>query len=371
VKELISMALVFRAPQPAALGAFLAAFVLLDFYDISLPRGDSIGVVGALGAAALVILGPLPTTILMFCSEIAASALRRKSFRLRQFLSSLGSRLGAIGVAAALLHLYQTTDNPLWQMIVVPGLFLLTDLVVAQALLAVTTGRSVWRLIRGNLDSQAPLVVAQWSTSVLMLVTYGHMTTWSLIPVVALLLLMRQSYALFLDVRETYRTTVEVLVEAAESQDARRHGHAERTAFLARAIAMRIGLSATEVERISYAALLHDLGELSEADPSTGTDVSRLSAADVVRGVEFLKRVEPILRISSGNADNQSYSEEDLLAGMIVALANDIDADYHDEVAAAHTTPLLHRTSAYMTPAIKAKAVGAALGLGYRVPAVS
>ena len=38
---------------------------------------------------------------------------------------------------------------------------------------------------------------------------------------VALLLLMRQSYALFLDIRETYRTTVEVLVEAAESQDER------------------------------------------------------------------------------------------------------------------------------------------------------
>ena len=47
------------------------------------------------------------------------------------------------------------------------------------------------------------------------------MGSWSLIPVVALLLLMRQSYALFLDIRETYRTTVEVLVEAAESQDRR------------------------------------------------------------------------------------------------------------------------------------------------------
>ena len=49
------------------------------------------------------------------------------------------------------------------------------------------------------------------------------MGPWSLIPVVALLLLMRQSYALFLDIRETYRTTVEVLVEAAESQDDRRY----------------------------------------------------------------------------------------------------------------------------------------------------
>ena len=81
---------------------------------------------------------------------------------------------------------------------------------------------------------------------------------------VALLLLMRQSYVLFLDIRETYRTTVEVLVEAAESQDSRRAGHSDRTAVLARSIAMGCGLSASEVELIGYAALLHDIGELAE-----------------------------------------------------------------------------------------------------------
>ncbi len=85
------------------------------------------------------------------------------------------------------------------------------------------------------------------------------MGAWSLIPVVALLFLMRQSYAMLLDIRELYRTTVEVLVEAAEAKMHGRVGHAERTAAAARAIAMRIGLSAQRVERISYAALLHDV----------------------------------------------------------------------------------------------------------------
>ena len=42
----------------AALWFFLAV-LLLDSFDISLPRGDSIGVSGALSAAAVILLGPL------------------------------------------------------------------------------------------------------------------------------------------------------------------------------------------------------------------------------------------------------------------------------------------------------------------------
>ena len=120
---------------------------------------------------------------------------------------------------------------------------------------------------------------------------------------VALLLLMRQSYALFLDIRETYRATVEVLVEAAESQDVRRFGHADRTAATARAIAMHIGVAAPAVERISYAALLHDLGELAATPDSEGfVPVRDIHSAEIVEGVEFFRTVEPVLRICDGNA---------------------------------------------------------------------
>jgi hypothetical protein len=360
------------APQHSigTMAVFMAAFVLLDFYDISLPRGDSVGVAGALGAAALVILGAADTLALAVLSHCVASLLRFRTRTRTQLVSSLGSRVSAIALSSTALSLVGPQYDPTLATIAVPALFIVSELIVSQVVSALFTRRSLWRLVRGDLNSQAPVLVAQWSTAVLMLVTYGRMGAWSLIPVVALLLLMRQSYALFLDVRQTYRTTVQVLVEAAESQDERKHGHANRTAFLARTIAVRAGLSAVEVERISYAALLHDLGELAQGDPTSDPFAPRPTSADVVQGVEFLKGVEPILRLCDGSVGDGLHPEEDLLAGMIVALANDIDVEYHPEAAAAHSGGLLRTTSSAMTPAVKARAVGAALRLGYRIPAV-
>jgi hypothetical protein len=197
------------------------------------------------------------------------------------------------------------------------------------------------------------------------------MRSWSLIPVVALLLLMRQSFALFLDIREAYRTTVEVLVEAAESQDIRRIGHADRTAACARAIAMKIGLAASAVERISYAALLHDLGELAQEDSSVDGPVRAIGSSMVVKDVEFFSGVVPILEICDGIETDSAPDEDDLLAAMIVALASDIDATEHDKVGLAHSASAVSTVSPLVPRAMKAKAVAAAIRLGFKTPAVS
>jgi len=220
------------------------------------------------------------------------------------------------------------------------------------------------------MGAQAPLLAAQWSVSVLLLITYGSMSVWSLVPAVALLLLMRQSYAMYLNIRETYRTTVEVLVQAAEGQDERRLGHAERTAVIARSIAMKVGLSSQEVERISFAALLHDVGELAEQTSTEAEDpMTRASAASVVRGVEYFAKVGPVLEVCDGV--NESAPEpDDLRAALVVALASDIDAEYNPEVAQAHAGSALEIVLPIAGAAVKAKVVGTALGLGYKVPAV-
>jgi hypothetical protein len=231
--------------------------------------------------------------------------------------------------------------------------------------------RKLRRLLRGNFESRAPLLAAQWSASMLLMLTYGRMGVWSLVPVVALLLLMRQSFSLFLDIRETYRTTVEVLVEAAESQDSRRVGHAERTAALAREVAAAINLSPRDVERISYAALLHDIGQLAQAPspPSPGQVATRASSAEVVREVEFFRSAVPVLQCCDGVVGTP-LDDDVALAAMIVALAGDIDSESHPGLADAHGGDTLSRVSPLVPSETKARVVGAALRLGYRIPAV-
>jgi len=351
---------------------FLVAALILDAFDLSMPRGDSVGGAGVLWSTALIILGPTTTIVLALTSAVLAHALRRGSTSFRRLTTVVVSRIVALSVATLAFHFVSGRPASWAAFTIVPAVFLLTELAASQVVSAVWTGRSLLRLIRGNLYSRAPLIVAQWSTAVLLLLTYAGMSDWALVPVVALLLLMRQSFALFLEIRETYRTTVEVLVEAAESQDGRRVGHSDRTATVARAIAVNCNLTADQVDRISYAALLHDLGELAAEQTTTGTPldapVSRSSA--IVHDVEFFHRVEPILKILDGVSDG-ARDLDDALSALIVALASDIDAEYHDEVAAAHAESAVARVAPFVTPAMKARAVGAALRLGYRIPAVT
>jgi hypothetical protein len=313
------------------------------------------------------VLGPTLSLFVTTVSVVVSHLLRRSSGSTRRLFTVLASRAAAL-LAAVVVWSYLAPRVPvLVDFMAVPAAYLVVELAAAQAVTALWTGRPLARLLRGNITSQAPLIAAQWSASVLLLLTYGGMAMWSLIPALALLLLMRQSYALFLDIRETYRMTVEVLVEAAESQDERRVGHADRTAAVARSIAMRIGLPAAEVERISFAALLHDLGEL--ADESTSDSSPKTSSAAVVSEVEFFSRVEPILSVCDGAGADANH-QDDLLAALIVALSSDIDAERNPQVAAAHAGSAIECVLPHLTSALKARVVGAALQLGYRVPAV-
>jgi hypothetical protein len=364
---------------------FFFAIILLDSFDISLPRGDSIGVSGALTAAAVVLLVPAWAAIICVASVLVTHLARHGSDMRRRAMGAVFARGAAIFASALTALVLSRYAHPLYDSLVgaalIPAAYLITDLIAAQFAAALGTGRPIGRLLRGNFRMQAPLLMAQWSASVLLLITYAGMGSndgmgaWSLVPVVALLFLIRQSYAMLMDIRELYRTTVEVLVEAAEGQDARRVGHAERTAAAARAIAMRIGLSPNRVERISYAALLHDIDAISStsdiaSDSTEGPTIAVGTSSAVFEGAHFFDDVLPIIRICDGYLPVGPPAEDDLLAGLIVALASDVDAARHAEVASAHAGNSVDRVAPWVSASVKSSVVGAALALGYRVPAV-
>lgn len=350
-----------------------AAVFLLDAFDISLPRGDSMSVSGALVASGIVILGPWSASFVALTALAAANVARWSKLSPRAHLSALATRAAGLAVGSAVFWALKTHGDLADFLLVafVAVAYLLAELMASQAASAVVTRRPLRRLMRGNFSRLSALMVAQVSTAVLTVIIYPEMRAWGLIPVVLLLLIMRQSYALLLDMRETYRTTVLVLVESAESQDPRRVGHADRTASIARNIGMRIGLSATEVERISYAALLHDVDALSEVQPElTNTGTGRSSK--VLRDTTWLSDVVPVLEICEGIYARSGKSDDaSRLAAMIVALASDADAAVRSEVLEAHRGEfVVARVSKVVPPPLKARAVAAALELGYPVSAV-
>lgn len=80
--------------------------------------------------------------------------------------------------------------------------------------------------------------------------------------VLLLFLALRYAFALFINLRKTYLTTMESLTHLTENKLSIDGGHATRVGRVARKVSERLKLSQDEIDSIHYAALLHDLGKL-------------------------------------------------------------------------------------------------------------
>ncbi len=362
----------FGTPEAVAAVWFAAAVLLVDRFDISLPRGDSMGVSGALVAAGLL---SSDASLMVALSVVVVFLARvgRPDSSVQQIAGALLTRMGAL--ALSLLGMYLTAGLASgWQsalrLFLIPTVYLFSEVVFAQAIQSWKSGRPLRRLLLGNLRRQLPLIGAQVSAAILATITYPNMEAWSLLLVVALLMLTRQSLSSLLEMRETYRATVEVLVEAAEGQDLWRKGHAERSAQIARAIADRMGIGAVLMERVSYVTLLHDLDALSvqSSEPSAAGSLWRSS--DVLKGSAFFDDVLPALRLCDGCPTIDDRSEPNATIAMIAALSSDIDSLGNTMLTSAQHETSVTVVAPYVTPETKARVVSAAIELGYKIPAL-
>lgn len=340
--------------------AVFLALVLLDSLDVRLPRGDSVGVGGALCTAALFLFGVPVAALLCIISPLLGYLARGRSRGL-SLGRTLLSRVGALALAAVSLELLTGVGSPWFRPVpplLVPVIFLLTELSIAQVRAASGDAHEYFRLLVAGLREQSPILAAEWSAAVLLLLIYKGMGPWSLILVVALLLLVRQSYSLLLNIRETYRATIEVLVEAAEAQDEWRVGHAERSANIARRIGSHIGLSGSQLELVSYASLLHDIGAIGN-DPASSNQGAKSTL--VVRDVDFLADVIPVLEACEGSCP-ESTKDGHRLAAMIVAVASDADML---EVGLSELATATNTVAPNVAPSLVSKVLKAANALNY------
>ncbi|MFN8581204.1 MAG: HD domain-containing protein [Gemmatimonadaceae bacterium] len=81
------------------------------------------------------------------------------------------------------------------------------------------------------------------------------------IPLVA----VRQLYKATLELTRVTEELLDLMVAAIEARDPYTSGHSQRVAKASEIIARAIGLSAAQIERVSVAALLHDVGKIDEA----------------------------------------------------------------------------------------------------------
>ncbi|MET7595408.1 HD-GYP domain-containing protein [Streptomyces sp. NPDC004082] len=190
-------------------------------------------------------------------------------------LDHLTRRVLTVGFAAVCFQpLYnegrlREWDGPAYALLLVALLVLtaLCDAVLAAVMAHARTRWPFGPLLRDELRAMLGIGSAVCATGAVMSLAVAVVGLWAL-PVFSLPLLLTQlSFRRYAAVRTTYRQTIASLARATEIAGYTPAGHARRVAALSRAVGRELGLSEPDLTVLEYAALMHDIGQLSLVDP--------------------------------------------------------------------------------------------------------
>ncbi len=125
---------------------------------------------------------------------------------------------------------------------------------------------------------------------------------WFLAP----LLVTQVAFRRYAGIRATYLQTVRALARVTEVGGYVESGHSRRVSRLAVAVGRELGMPEPDLLDLEYAALMHDIGQLSLRDPIPGgatvlvsaADAERIAqlGADVIRQAGVLDKVAELVR---------------------------------------------------------------------------
>jgi len=307
--------------------AFCAAALVLGLYSIWLPRGDQTDTTGPIAFAAAAVLHPLLAVSAVAVAQVVSALMRgkgRSAWSAIEYVSRrtllvvavslvVGPDIGA-GLASGN---FSSSPGPFMLVVAASLGFTVLDLVFSQMYASLRFEVPFASLLLGNVRLQGWMIAAELSVAVLTVFMYPVMSYSALLVTVGLLLVMRQSFALLLEVRASYTATVEVMARALEAYNPERRGHAERVARRATEAGRMLGFQGSRLEDLNYAALFHDVGRIGTDDE---TDEVQRKSSEVLAGVGFLSGSAPILEIIDSALDlRESMDSKDLICAYLIA----------------------------------------------------
>ena len=188
---------------------------------------------------------------------------------------------------------------------------------VLTALLRVDEQRARFRVaLVDEMRVQLPLGAAVGASALLIAFAAEVMGLAALAVFTAPLLVTQVAFRRYAGIRATYLQTVRALAKVTEIGGYVEAGHSERVSRLAVAIGRELGIHEPELLELEYAALMHDIGQLSLHDPIPGgatvlvsrQDQQRIAelGADVIQQAQVLGSVAEIVR-----RQNEPYRDTD------------------------------------------------------------
>ncbi|MEU8267653.1 HD domain-containing phosphohydrolase [Sphaerisporangium sp. NPDC049002] len=309
-----------------------------------------IGAAAALGYTLLLDVGGVPTrhsalqVVAVMSAGMALGALPHLAVGRPPQLDAIARRLLSGALLAFAYRplastLYATTDHGTGTWWVVLGVMaaLITAMLTADVLIAAVLRaeqvRTAFRVaIRDELRMAAPLGAAVAASGTLLALASHSMNLAALVVFAAPLLVTQVAFRKYAGIRATYLQTVRALARVTEVGGYVEPGHSRRVSRLSLAIGRELGMAEPELLELEYAALMHDIGQLSLRDPIPGgatvlTDPAQARSiaelgAEVIKKTGVLDRVAEIVR-----RQGDSFTGPDLppLASRVIKAANAYD----------------------------------------------
>lgn len=294
-----------KAPDGFQFGAVVLAFLISRLLAVRLPQGDEVSVSVLVGLCALAVVGA-PWAVLAFAGAGLLELVLRSSRTASA--TRLDRGLQVLRGAAVL------SSSALWQLLLWPDLQhgatsdWLTLAVLAAGLYYAVS--DVWSLavFRAlSLGARAttsflsfgrpllPIYTVQVAMSAVALRVFPILGARAFLIAFLLTAILQNSFNLYLRIRRAYSETIGALARAAELDRPEDAGHAQRVAELAVAVGRRLRLSSNDLERIGFAALLHDIGKIGQAGNAVGS-LHAARGAEIVADIPFLSEVAPLIR---------------------------------------------------------------------------
>jgi hypothetical protein len=271
--------------QPRGALAFGALIALGELLRLSLP-GDReaapIGSAGALGYALAVRIGMVPAlqpalqVVAVTAVGMIVGALPHLAAGRPAGVAGMASRLLAVAFVAIafrpLAHL--PLMDHVWLRLSVMAVLIvagwLAECVIKGLIRADALQARFVVSLADELRIQVQLGAAVGASAMLIALATEAMGLVALALLIAPLLVTQTAFRRYAGIRSTYLQTVRALARVTEVGGYVEDGHSYRVGRLAVAIGRELGMSEPDLLELEYAALMHDIGQLSLADPIPG-----------------------------------------------------------------------------------------------------
>ena len=275
--------------QPRIALAFGALIAFGEVLRLSLEGGREAAPIGSAGAFAYAVVltvgggaaaQPALQVIAVVAVGMVLGALPHLAAGRPAGLAGIASRLIAVAVVAALFRPLSTDLPPItkprdWGLALAAMAAVLIAGWLAEclirALISADALRARFRVaLWDELRVQLPLGAAVAATAILIAFAADMMGLVALGVFIAPLLVTQMAFRRYAGIRATYLETVRALARVTEVGGYVEDGHARRVGRLAVVVGRELGMSEPELLELEYAALMHDIGQLSLRDPIPG-----------------------------------------------------------------------------------------------------